>query len=336
VAKAHGVKFNPQHGETIMTWNVVITCIDTRNPPETLHALAGLDVNIQRVIGFDSAREAALYREADAIINEMHPVTDAMLANFQRCRIIACASTGYDYVDHASAAQRGIWVTNCPGYCTDEVATHTIALLLSQVRRLPQSRALVRANQWDPRKARPIHHPRVEKLGIIGWGRIGRSVSTKAMALGFNVLANDPYVDPRQMLDAGVTPASKETLMSEADYVSLHTPLTEETRGMIDARLLTCMRPSAYLINTARGQLVDEAALLEAVQNGRIMGAALDVLASEPPAPNHPFLHDDRFFITPHSAWCSEESDAAVWEWAARDVASVLSNERPAHAVNQI
>jgi len=319
-----------------MTWNVVIACIDTRNPPETLNALAGLDVAVHRVIGFHDEREASLYSEADAIITEMHPVTDNMMASFNRCRIIACASTGYDYVDHASAAKRGIWVTNCPGYCTDEVATHTIALLLSQARRLPQVRQLVRANEWDPRPARPIHHPRTQTLGIIGWGRIGRAVSAKAMALGFKMMANDPYVDPKQMLDAGVRPADKETLMRESDYVSLHAPLTEETHHMIDKHLLGLMRPSAYLINTARGLLIKEDALLEAVQSGRIAGAALDVLSVEPPSPDHPFLHDDRFFITPHSAWCSEESDAAVWEWAAGNIAYALRGEKPPHAVNQI
>jgi len=319
-----------------MAFNIVIACIDTRDPPEKLNALADLDVKVHRVIGFHGEREAALYREADAIITEMHPVTENMLTDFQRCRIIACASTGYDYVDHVGAAKRGIWVTNCPGYCTDEVATHTIALLLSQARRLPQLRELVRAHEWDPRPVRPIHHPRTQILGIIGWGRIGKAVSTKAMALGFKVMVNDPYVDPKQMLDAGVTPADKETLLREADYVSLHTPLTEETRFMIDGRLLALMRPSAYLINTARGLLIDEESLVEAVQSGKIAGAALDVLASEPPSPDHPFLRDDRFFITPHSAWCSEQSDAAVWEWAASNVAAVLRNERPAHAVNQI
>lgn len=319
-----------------MTWNVVIACIDTRNPPETLRALAGLDVKVHHVIGFHDDREAALYRQADAIITEMHSVTEDMMATLDRCRIIACASTGYDYVDHISAGKRGIWVTNCPGYCTDEVATHTIALLLSQARRLPQARKLVRANEWDPRPARPIHHPRTQTLGIIGWGRIGRAVSTKAMALGFRVIANDPYVDPKQMLDAGVTPADKETVMRESDYVSLHTPLTDETYHMLNARLLALMRPAAYLINTARGLLLEEDALLEVVQSGRIAGAALDVLSVEPPPPDHPFLHDDRFFITPHSAWCSEESDAAVWEWAAGNIAYALRGEKPPHAVNQI
>ena len=319
-----------------MTWNIVIACIDTRNPPETLKALDGLDTKLHRVIGFHNPQEASLYHEADAIITEMHSVTDDMMATFNRCRIIACASTGYDYVDTISAGKRGIWVTNCPGYCTDEVATHTIALLLSQARRLPGLRQLVRANEWDPRPARPIHHPRTQTLGIIGWGRIGRAVSVKAMALGFRVIANDLYVDSKQMLDAGVTPADKETVMRESDYVSLHTPLTEETYHMIDARLLALMRPSGYLINTARGLLIEEEALLTAVQKGKITGAALDVLSTEPPPPDHPFLQDDRFFITPHTAWCSEESDAAVWEWAASNVAHALRNEKPPHAVNQI
>ena len=319
-----------------MTWNIVIACIDTRNPPETLNALASLDVNVHHVIGFHGEQESALYQQADAIISEMHPVTDDMMANFNRCKIIACASTGYDYVDHASAAKRGIWVTNCPGYCTDEVSTHTIALLLSQARRLPQVRQLVRANEWDPRPVRPIRHPRTQTLGIIGWGRIGRAVSAKAMALGFKVMANDPYVGSKQMLDAGVQPADKETLLRESDYVSLHTPLTDETKHMMDEHLLAHMQPSAYLINTARGLLIDEVALLEAVQSRRLAGAALDVLSSEPPQADHPFLQDDRFFITPHSAWCSEESDAAVWEWAAGNVAYALRNERPPHAVNQI
>jgi D-3-phosphoglycerate dehydrogenase len=319
-----------------MSWNIVIVCIDTRNPPETLQALTGLDVVLHRVIGFQAERASSLCRQADAIITEMYPISDDMMAAFERCRIIACASTGYDHVDHSSAARRGIWVTNCPGYCTDEVATHTIALLLSQARRLSQLRQLARSNLWDPRPVRPIHHPRVQTLGIIGWGRIGKAVSLKAMSLGFRVIANDPYVDPKQMLDAGVIPAAKETIMQEADYVSLHTPLTEETYRMIDAHLLSLMQPSAYLINTARGLLIDENALLDAVQNGQIAGAALDVLSSEPPKPDHPFLHDDRFLITPHSAWCSEESDAAVWEWAAADVAYALRNEKPPHAVNQI
>jgi D-3-phosphoglycerate dehydrogenase len=227
-------------------------------------------------------------------------------------------------------------VTNCPGYCTDEVATHTVALLLSQARRLPQVRALVQQSEWDPRPVRPLRHVKNQTLGLIGWGRIGQAVSAKAKALGFTVLANDPYVDSSLMDAAGVRSVDKDTLFREADYVSLHTPLTDETRQMINAERLAQMKPGAYLINTARGALVDEAALLNAVTQNEIAGAALDVLATEPPPPDHPFLHDARFFITPHSAWCSEEADAAVWEWAAGYVAAVFRGERPAGAVNNL
>lgn len=320
-----------------MTQQVVIACIDTRNPPTTLKAFEGMDITVHRVIGLGpDARAADLYRQADGIITEMHAFTGPMMDTFERCRIIACASTGYDYIDINAATAHGIWVTNCPGYCTDEVATHTIALILSQARRLPQARQLVRQGEWDPRRIRPIPHVKKQTLGIIGWGRIGRAVSAKAQALGFTVIANDPYVDPVLMEATQVRPVDKETVMRDSDYVSLHTPLTPETKGMMDARLLSLMKPTAYLVNTARGPLVDEAALLEVVQSNRIAGAALDVLAVEPPALDHPFLHDERIIVTPHSAWCSEESDAAVWEWAAGYVASALRGERPEAALNQI
>ena len=319
-----------------MTYNLVIACIDTRNPPAHLAALQGLAVNVQRVIGFDHPAEAELYREADAIITELHPVTGPMMDTFNRCQIVACASTGYDYVDVPAATARNIWVTHCPGYCTDEVATHTIALILSQARRLPQVRHLARNQAWDPRPVRPLPHVKRQTLGVIGWGRIGKAVTTKAQALGFNVLAHDPYIDPQHMLAAGVTPADRETLVRAADYISLHTPLTAETRGMVNADLLGLMKPTAYLVNTARGLLVDESALLTAVQTGHIAGAAVDVLANEPPPADHPFLHDDRFVVTPHSAWCSEEADQAVWEWAAGYVANVFRGERPAGAVNEV
>lgn len=316
-----------------MPYNIVIACIDTRNPPEKIAAFEGLDVTLHRVIGF-SQGDALLYQQADGIITELHPFDAARLATLERCRIIACASTGYDYVDLEAAAQRGIWVTNCPGYCTDEVATHTLALILSQARRLPQARQLVRAGVWDPRPVRPLPHVREQTLGLIGFGRIGSAVAAKARALGFRVLACDPYVDESVMQAAGVTPASREVVLRESDYVSLHTPLTDATRDMIDSTALELMKPTAYLVNTARGALVVEEALVTALRAGQIAGAAVDVLRVEPPPADHPFLHDDRLIVTPHSAWCSEEADAAVWEWAAGYVAATLRGERPAGAVN--
>lgn len=318
-----------------MAFNVVIACIDTRNPPEKLKAFERLDVNIHRVIGFNQDA-AEVYRAADAIITELHPFNAAAISTLEHCRIIACASTGYDYIDLTAAAQRGIWVTNCPGYCTDEVATHTLALILSQARRLPQQRQLVRQGVWDPRPVRPLRHVRGQTLGLIGYGRIGKAVAAKGKALGFRVLACDPYVDESLMRAAGVEPAERETVLREADYVSLHTPLTDKTRHMMNAAALALMKPSAYLVNTARGALVVEEALLAVLKAGQLAGAAIDVLSSEPPALDHPYLHDDRIFVTPHTAWCSEEADEAVWEWAAGYVVAALHGERPEAALNQI
>jgi D-3-phosphoglycerate dehydrogenase len=317
-----------------MPKNIVIACIDTRNPPDTLQAFAGMEATIHRVIGFGHD-DAELYRRADGIITELHAFDAARIATLERCRIIACASTGYDYVDLNAAARHGIWVTNCPGYCTDEVATHTIALILSQARRLAQVRQRVRHGEWDPRPVRPLPHVRGQTLGLIGYGRIGKAVAAKARALGFHVLACDPYVEEGPMRAAGVEPASRERVLRDSDYVSLHTPLTDETRDMLNAETLALMKPTTYLVNTARGALVVEEALLAAIHANRLAGAAVDVLRVEPPPADHPFLHEDRITVTPHSAWCSEESDHAVWEWAAGYVAAVLRGERPGGAVNE-
>ncbi|HEX5689796.1 MAG TPA: C-terminal binding protein [Roseiflexaceae bacterium] len=317
-----------------MSLNVVIASDPQRAPPAVPQALARLDVAVQHLTELGS-QAAALLRQADGVIVEMHPLSAEQIEQFERCRVIACASTGYDYVDIAAATRRGIWVTNAPEYCTDEVATHTIALLLNQARRLPQLRALARGS-WQTEPARPIVSLRVQTLGIIGCGRIGRAVAAKALPLGMQVLGYDPYVAPETLAVLGIVPAKLHTLLRESDYVSLHVPLTDETRGMFDEACCAQLKPGAYLINTSRGAVVDEQALLGAVQSGHLAGAALDVLASEPPPPDHPFLHDERFFVTPHAAWCSEQADQAVWEHAALNVACVLRGDRPPAAVNNL
>jgi D-3-phosphoglycerate dehydrogenase len=312
---------------------VVIGCIDTRNPPDALDALPGDRFVVHRIRGLERAHP--VLRDADAVITELNPITGAMIAeDMPRCRAIVCASTGFDYVDLRAAAARRIPVSNVPGYCTDEVATHTIALVLSRARRLPELRRLARAGEWDPRSVRPLPHVRGQTLGVIGYGRIGRAVARKAQALGLRVVACDPYVDPAEMTDAGVHPVDRPTLLREADWVSLHVPLTAETRGMIDAAALAAMKRGAYLLNTARGALVDETALLDAVRSGRLAGAAVDVLASEPPPADHPFFGEDRILVTPHVAWCSEEADRDVWQLAAAEVARVLGGDPPRWAVD--
>jgi D-3-phosphoglycerate dehydrogenase len=315
--------------------NVVIASDPQRARPGLPQALAEFDVAVLHLTELGSQVADALLRQADGLIVEMHPLPADTIDRLEHCRVIACASTGYDYVDIAAAERRGIWVTNAPEYCTDEVATHTIALLLSQARRLPQLRVLARG-LWQIEPARPIVNLRVQTLGIVGCGRIGRAVAAKALALGMKVLGCDPYVAPATLAALGIVPVELSALLRESDYLSLHVPLTDETRGLFSAAYCAQIKPGAYLINTSRGAVVDERSLLDAVRAGRLAGAALDVLAGEPPPPDHPFLHDERFFITPHAAWCSEQADQGVWEHAALNVACVLRGERPPAAVNSV
>lgn len=315
---------------------VVIAYLDVRDVPDHIPALDALGAGITRTHTLTTPEMRAALAAADGLIVELKPVTAEMLAGLERCRIIACASTGYDYVAWRAAAERGIWVTHVPDYCTEEVATHTLALLLSHARRLPGLAAQMRRGDWNPLPVRPIPRLRGQTLGIIGLGRIGKSVAAKAQAFGLQVIAHDPYVDDGTMAALGVRRVDREHVLGGADYVSLHTPLTDETERMIDAPALARMKPSAVLINTARGRLVDEAALLAVVRAGRLAGAALDVLSDEPPPAGHPLLHEPHITVTPHSAWCSEEADQEAWRRAAEDVARVLRGERPRHPVTHV
>jgi D-3-phosphoglycerate dehydrogenase len=312
---------------------VIIAYLDVRDVPERIDALEALNARVVRTHNLLATEFAPYLPAADALIVELNAVPEPLLDRLPRCRIIACSSTGYDYVAWQAAARRGIWTTHVPDYCTEEVATHAIALLLSQARRLPGLFTQVARADWNPLPVRPIRRLQGQTLGIIGLGRIGKSVARKAQGLGMRVIAQDPYVDEPTMTALGVRRVERAALLSSSDYVTLHTPLTDETDSMIDAAALALMPPHAVLINTARGRLLDEAALLDAVRSGRLAAAALDVLCEEPPAADHPVLHEPRIFVTPHSAWCSEEADQEVWRRAAEDVARVLTGQPPLHAV---
>jgi D-3-phosphoglycerate dehydrogenase len=315
---------------------VVIAYLDIRDVPDRIEPLESFGARIVRTHSLYAPEVRAVLPETDALIVELNAVTTDMLTRLPRCRIIACASTGYDYVDWRNAAQRGIWTTHVPDYCTEEVATHTIALLLSQARRLPGLFAQVQRADWNPLPVRPIRRLQGQTLGIIGLGRIGKSVARKAQGLGMRVIAHDPYVDEATMTALGVRRVARDDLLCNSYYVTLHTPLTPETDQMINADALALMQPHAVLINTARGRLVDEAALLAALRDGRLAAAALDVLCDEPPPADHPLLHEPRVSLTPHSAWCSEEADLEVWQRSAEDVARVLQGQAPMHAVSQL
>ncbi|MEM3608622.1 MAG: C-terminal binding protein [Candidatus Bathyarchaeia archaeon] len=276
-------------------------------------------------------------READGILTTFAPITRRVIQSLDRAKVIVRHGVGYDNIDVSAASERGIMVVNIPDFGGSEVADHTLALMASLLRRIPQYNRLVRSGRWrswaDYRPLPPLYRL---ALGVVGFGRIGRQVASKAMgAFGMKVVAYDPYVAEEEFRRLHVTPVGLESLLKTSDIVTLHTPLTDETRHMIDEGRLRLMKPTAILINTSRGPVVDQKALTEALRRGWISGAALDVLASEPPDRDDPLLKMENVILTPHIAWFSEESFTDLLQKAAQEVIRALKGEEPLHIVNR-
>jgi D-3-phosphoglycerate dehydrogenase / 2-oxoglutarate reductase len=273
---------------------------------------------------------AAVAAGADALLNTYLPVTDELLAQMPGCKIVARYGIGVDNVDLAAAQRRGVVVTNVPEYSVEEVAVHTLGLLLSLVRRLADAARLVAGGGWGLDGLRPIQRMSSLRVGLVGFGRIARLLASYLAALGCQVVVHDPFVTPRPGIPPLVT---LEELLAGCDAVSLHAPLTPATRGMVGAAELAAMKPGAVLVNTARGPLVDMDALVAALRAGQIRAAALDVLDAEPPAPGR-IPHDlPNLLVTPHMAYYSEESIAESQRKAATQVIKVLTGGEPDYPV---
>lgn len=306
---------------------------DTRIEEAAVRALGATLVHTGEL---ESQKSLDVARTADAIMVTIEPVTAEIINMLENCRIIARVGTGLDAINIPAATDRGIWVTNVADYAVDEVSTHAIALLLYHARRLQPMLASVNADRWyDAEAIEPARRLRGQILGLIGYGRIGQAVAAKAKGLGLRVIVHDPYLNQDDVLDHGVDLVDMDSLLSAADYISLHTPLSDATYHVIDADAIAKMKPEGYIINTARGGLVDAPALLDAVRAGAIAGAALDVLETEPPPPDDELLRDDRIVVTPHGAWYSEESKHDVRRKAIEDVVLVLQGEAPRSPVNR-
>jgi D-3-phosphoglycerate dehydrogenase len=262
-------------------------------------------------------------------------LTAAHVAALPGLRIVAAASTGYDHLDVAALTAAGVLIAHTPGYCDVEVADHAIAMVVALLRNLHAGDALVRAGGWS---SRAVGAKRVtgSVLGVVGLGRTGALVAARAAGLGMRVLAWAPRTPAARARELGVTPvATLAELMRASDVVSLHVPLTPETKNLIDADALAALRPGAALVNCGRGELVDLGALHAALRSGRLAGAALDVLDAEPPPEDHIALALPRTIITPHLAWLSPESEYASYEMAAAAIAAVLRGQSPRHVVQK-
>jgi D-3-phosphoglycerate dehydrogenase len=289
-----------------------------------------------RVLVAETGAEAELLRlaeQADAILTCFAQVTPAVVAAAPRLQVVGRYGIGTDNIAVDEATRRGIPVTNVPAYCVDEVAEHVLALLLCLVRGIHRYDRAIRDGDWSLSTGLPTRRVAGTTLGIVGFGRIGRALAERARALGMLVIAYESYA-PDAVAAFGAESVTLDELAQRSDFVSLHCPANEETRGLIDAAFLGRMKPTAYLINAARGAIVDQEALTEALSEGRIAGAGLDVFVPERLPPDHPLLRSERLLATPHTAFYSEESVADLASLAAQNVAAILDGRCPLAIVN--
>jgi len=298
---------------------------------------AGIEFAAFQLKGKSDDEIAAACADAEGILVNMVKVTDALLDKLPNCKLIVRHGIGYDNVDVAACTRHGVQFAYQPDYCKDDVAEHAIALMFACARKVVWSRPVLDASsaagQWDLAPVFPLYRLHGKTLGIVGVGRIGSRVYRKLRSFGFRLLANDPYLTPERKAELeGLEFVDKETLFSSADFVTVHVPLNDETRHLVDAEALGWMKPTAYLVNTARGPVVDEQALAEALKKRQIAGAGVDVYPVEPPPPDFPLLGLDNAILTPHIAWASEESSQEIRQSMLNDFLA-LAQGKPARCV---
>ena len=301
------------------------------DPARAVLATIGADLELAAQATPDAILRIA--EGADALLVTYAKITAEMIGAMKKCRVISRFGIGVDNVDIDAATSAGIVVTKVPDYCIDEVSDHAMALLLALVRKIPASNAQVHEGRWEMKAVVPIHRLRGTVLGLVGFGRIPQLVAPKAQAFGMRVIAHDPFAPADVLAGHGVEAVAFDELLRQSDYVSIHTPLVPETRNLFSRDVFRKMKPGAYLVNTARGPIVDEAALAEALDQGHLGGAALDVMPQEPPV-NSPLVGRPDILITPHTSFYSEESLLELQRKAAEEVVAVLSGRAPRNAVN--
>jgi D-3-phosphoglycerate dehydrogenase len=296
-------------------------------------ALARLDPELRMAKSASAEDILAVAREADAVLVTYAKLPGELLHQLTRCKAIGRFGLGVDNIDLKAAGELGITVTYVPDYCMHEVSDHAMALLLALTRKIPLSNALVQAGRWEMPAVAPIHRIAGRVLGLVGFGNIPRTLAPKAKAFGLRVVAHDPYVPAETFAAAGVEGLGFDKLLEVSDFVSIHAPLTPATRGLFDAEVLQKMKRGALLINTARGPLVNEDALVAALDSGQVGGAALDVVTIEPPPKDSKLIGRDNVILTPHTGFYSVEALEELQSKCAADVARVLSGEAPVYPI---
>ncbi|MGH6665828.1 MAG: C-terminal binding protein, partial [Pseudolabrys sp.] len=276
----------------------------------------------------------AVAKDADAILVTYAKLTRDLLMQLTKCRAIGRFGLGVVNIDLPAAKEKGIAVNYLPDYCIREVSDHAMALLLALIRKIPLSNKLVQSGRWEMPAVVPIRRIEGTGLGLVGFGNIPRLVAPKAQAFGIKVIAFDPFAKPEAFKAAKVESVDFDTLLKSADYISVHAPLLPATRGMMNVDAFAKMKKGACLVNTARGPLIDEPALIAALDNGQLGGAGLDVVAAEPLAKDSKLLGRDNVIISPHTGFYSIEALTELQTKCAADVARVLSGQKAVYPIS--
>ncbi|QDU37300.1 D-3-phosphoglycerate dehydrogenase [Maioricimonas rarisocia] len=293
--------------------------------------LADVGVEVVEAPDSDEATLIEAVRDCDAIATCWAKVTAGVIQAAERCRHVARMGIGLDNIAVDEATRRGIPVTNVPDYCVSEVSDHALALILACARNIGFFHGRTKQGEYDLAAAGSMRRLSECTLGLVGLGHTARALVPKARALGMTVIATTPSGND---YGTGCRMVSFEEVLEKGDFISVHAPLTEATRHLFDAAAFERMKPSAYLINTARGGLIDESAMWDSLKAGQIAGAGLDVFDPEPPDLDRPLFRDERVIVTPHAAFVSRESVVELRQRVAKQIAAVLSGERPASVVN--
>ncbi len=274
-------------------------------------------------------------RDCDVLVVQYAPITRRVIENLDRCRMIIRYAIGVDNIDLQAASERGIYVVNVPDYGIDEVSTHTVCLILAAMRKLPQTIRDVRAGKWNYALVKPLRRTMGSTLGLIGLGRIPSSVAQKMAGFGMRILAYDPYVSQSHADALNVELVDFDFLIRNSDCISIHCPLTAQTHHMFDISVFQKMKPSAFLVNTARGAVIKEEDMITACETGLIAGAAIDVTEKEPVSADSPLLLLDNVILTPHIAWYTEESIVSLKQKLSEEIVRLAQGKTPINVVNR-
>lgn len=313
-------------------YQVVITDCDHGSIEEEKEELGRIGAELTLAQVRDESELVRACKEADGLINQYAPLSRNVLEQLPKCKVLARYGVGVDSIDLKAATDLGIIVANVPDYCMDEVANQTIAMILALIRKTAFFDRKVKSGEWDFHQGIPIHRTKGRTLGLIGCGKIGLEVAKRISAFGVKVIAFDPYLEkaPQE-----VELKDFDTVLKESDFISIHCPLNDSTRHLIGEKEFKKMKKSPLLVNTSRGPVIDEKALIRALKEGLVSGAGLDVLEKEPPDSRSPFLKMDNVVLSPHIGFYSEESISELKRRTAKNVADVLMGSWPGSVVNR-